>query len=72
VQLDRLFELASGASPSTGPTNGYDEYKFYVKIQALHYTKNAIRVHSKHQFRKLIGVRRENHTKSINKLCGGE
>jgi len=69
VQLDKLSELASGASPFTGSTNDYDECKFYVKIQALHHTKDAVRVHSKDQFRKLIGVRRENHTKRINTLC---
>jgi len=72
VQLDRLSELASGASPSTGSANGYDGCKFYVEIQALHHTKNAVRVNSKDQFRELIGVRRENNTKSINTLYGGE
>ena len=71
MQMDRLSELASGASPSTGYTNGCDEYKFYIKIQVLHHIKNAVRVHSKDQFRNLIGVRRENHPKSINALWGG-
>lgn len=70
--MDRLSELASGTSPSTGSTNDYDESKFYVKIQALHHTKDAVQVHSEDQFRELISVRHENHMKSINTLCGGE
>jgi hypothetical protein len=72
VQLDRLSELASGASPSTGSTNGYDECKFNVKIQPLYHTKDAVQVHFKDQFRELIGVRHENHAKSLNTLCEGE